>query len=132
MWWVRELFGANHNKRPILLNIERGRNIEIKNVRWINSPRFHIWLEDVDNVWVHDFEIWVDVEGQVELNRLLPFGGLNSSFDSLHKNMTLPMFPLNTDGVDPHGSNILIERLNITNFDDAVAVKGSHKNYKIA
>ena len=42
------------------------------------------------------------------------------------------MFPLNTDGVDPHGSNILIERLNITNFDDAVAVKGSHKEYQIA
>lgn len=63
MWWVRELFGANHNKRPILLNIQRGRNIEIKEVRWINSPRFNIWLEDVDSVWVHDFEIWVDIEG---------------------------------------------------------------------
>lgn len=37
--------------------------------------------------------------------------------------MTLPTFPLNTDGVDPAGENILIERLNITNYDDAVAVK---------
>lgn len=33
------------------------------------------------------------------------------------------MFPLNTDGIDPSGSNILIERVNITNFDDAVAIK---------
>lgn len=43
--------------------------------------------------------------------------------------MTLPMFPLNTDGIDPHGTNILIERVNITCFDDAVAVKASHKGF---
>ena len=35
----------------------------------------------------------------------------------------IPTFPLNTDGINPAGSNILIERINITNFDDAVAVK---------
>ena len=39
------------------------------------------------------------------------------------------MFPLNTDGIDPHGTNILIERVNITCFDDAVAVKASHKGF---
>jgi polygalacturonase len=33
------------------------------------------------------------------------------------------MFPLNTDGVDVAGTNIVIERLNITNFDDSVAIK---------
>lgn len=40
--------------------------------------------------------------------------------------------PLNTDGIDPYGSNVLIERVNITNFDDAVAVKPSHKSWKVA
>ena len=39
-----------------------------------------------------------------------------------------PMFPLNTDGIDPHGKNILIERVNITNYDDAVAVKPVYNN----
>mmetsp|Transcript_20807 Transcript_20807/g.28068 ORF Transcript_20807/g.28068 Transcript_20807/m.28068 type:complete len:122 (-) Transcript_20807:938-1303(-) len=39
--------------------------------------------------------------------------------------MTLPMFPLNTDGLDIAGKDILVERLNITNFDDAVTVKAS-------
>jgi polygalacturonase len=34
-----------------------------------------------------------------------------------------PLFPLNTDGFDPAGKNVLIENVNITNFDDAVAVK---------
>lgn len=46
--------------------------------------------------------------------------------------MTLPTFPLNTDGIDPHGRNVLIERVNITNFDDAVAVKPSSQKNKIA
>ena len=34
------------------------------------------------------------------------------------------MYALNTDGLDPNGSNILIERLNITSYDDAIAIKG--------
>ena len=33
------------------------------------------------------------------------------------------MFPLNTDGIDVRGRNVLIERCNITNYDDAVAIK---------
>jgi len=129
MWWVREYLGLNHNKRPSLLNVERARNLEITGVRWINGPRFHLWLEDIDNAWVHDFEIHVDTKGQLELGKLL-FGESNG-FTTLN-NHTLPIFPLNTDGVDPHGTNILIERLNITNFDDAVAIKPCHKNFKIA
>ena len=35
----------------------------------------------------------------------------------------LPTYALNTDGIDPAGKNVLIERVNITNYDDAVAVK---------
>ena len=35
----------------------------------------------------------------------------------------LPMFPFNTDGIDILGRNVLIERCNITNYDDAVAIK---------
>jgi polygalacturonase len=40
--------------------------------------------------------------------------------------------PLNTDGIDPAGSNVTIRNVNITNYDDAVAVKPSHKTDKIA
>jgi hypothetical protein len=34
-----------------------------------------------------------------------------------------PTFPLNTDGIDPSGKNILVENVVIENFDDAIAVK---------
>lgn len=37
----------------------------------------------------------------------------------------LPIFPLNTDGIDPKGEDVLIENCYIENFDDAVAVKPS-------
>ena len=43
-----------------------------------------------------------------------------------------PIFPLNTDRIDPSGSNIIIENVNITNFDDAVAVKPANKGHKVS
>lgn len=41
--------------------------------------------------------------------------------------MRIPTFPLNTDGIDPSGTNILIQNVTITNYDDAVAVKPANK-----
>lgn len=35
----------------------------------------------------------------------------------------IPVFPLNTDGIDVAGRNIYIHDCNITNFDDAVCAK---------
>jgi polygalacturonase len=39
----------------------------------------------------------------------------------------LPTYALNTDGIDPSGSNIVIRNLTITSYDDAVAVKPAHQ-----
>jgi polygalacturonase len=44
----------------------------------------------------------------------------------------LPIFPLNTDGIDPAGTNVLIRNVSISNFDDAVAVKPCNGNFKYA
>lgn len=41
-------------------------------------------------------------------------------------------FPLNTDGIDPAGTNVNIYNVVITNFDDAVAVKPSNRGGQIA
>ena len=35
----------------------------------------------------------------------------------------MPIFPLNTDGIDPAGRNIYIHNISVTNFDDVVAIK---------
>ena len=122
MWWVREYLLLNPYGRPLLVYFRRGRNIEISGVKFMNSPRFHIKLRDMDGVYCHDFEIYTDTKGQENLNQLL--GG--EKFTSSKLRLTVPIFPLNTDGLDPSGANILIERLNITCFDDAVAIKPAH------
>ena len=122
MWWVREYFGWNHHGRPHLLCLYRGTNLEFTGVRWINSPFYHMWVSDFDGAHFHDFEIYVDAKGQLELDKLL-LGDSGASFMSGLGGKTLPTYPLNTDGIDPSGKNALIERVNITNYDDAVAVK---------
>jgi polygalacturonase len=44
----------------------------------------------------------------------------------------LPTYPLNTDGIDPAGSNVYIRNVTITSHDDSVAVKPSHTGFKYA
>jgi len=46
--------------------------------------------------------------------------------------LSWPTNPLNTDGIDPAGSNVTIRNVNITNFDDAVAVKPSHRKFTVS
>lgn len=83
-------------------------------------------VQDIDGGYFHDYEIHIDYKGQLELERLL-FG-----HNGDRKGITLPMFPLNTDGLDVQGKNMVIERMNITNFDDAVAIKPSNTANKYA
>ena len=66
----------------------------------------------------------------MELDRL--FLGDRSSFINGIGGKTFPTNPLNTDGIDPRGRNALIERINITNYDDAVAIKEMHGYGKYA
>ena len=73
-----------------------------------NGPKAHLHITDGDNIYLHDFEIPVD-----------PWRINYGIFKFLW------WFPFNTDGVDVAASNVLIERVNITNFDDAVAIKRS-------
>lgn len=38
----------------------------------------------------------------------------------------VPMFPFNTDGIDPSGADMYIHNLTVQNFDDVVVPKPSH------
>ena len=116
MWWVREIsrifdLKGNPHGRPNMIEISNSTGIEWTGIKLINSPYYHINARDIDGGYFHDFEIYVDIMSQNHLSEFLGLG------------LRIPTFPLNTDGIDPAGTNILIERVNITNFDDAVAVK---------
>jgi len=41
-----------------------------------------------------------------------------------------PTMPLNTDGIDPSGSNVTIKNVKVTNWDDAVAVKPGSRAHR--
>lgn len=70
MWWVRSIFkGQPERFRPDMIRFELSRNIEMKDVFITNSPRFHVRLFDCENIYVHDLEIYVDVWGQLSLQK---------------------------------------------------------------
>lgn len=93
-------------------------NFEMRNFRMKNSPMFHIFFSNCANFIIDNLDIRVNTEMQKELHmkygNLLPNG--------------IPLFPLNTDGIDPNGKNITITNTYIENFDDAVAVKPGHSS----
>lgn len=70
MWWIREYIMRNPNGRPKMFVVERANNLTFTGVRWVNSPQFHFEIKDVDGLYMHDFEIYVDIKGQLELHRL--------------------------------------------------------------
>ena len=127
MWWLREFLGKNLAHRPKLIEIDYSRNIEIMNLFITNSPSFHIVPNQCENAYFHDFEIYVDIWKQFELGRLFMKDYATKSVNAFELGIDLPMFPLNTDGIDFAGRNATYRRLKITNFDDAIVPKPSNK-----
>ena len=129
MWWVREIFQENIYHRPKLIEISQTVNIEFSGIFVTNSPSFHIVPTDVANVYMHDFEIYADMFGILDLWKL--FGDrYGKVFENVHgMHFELPTFPLNTDGIDFAGRNGTFRNIKITNFDDAIVPKPSHAGY---
>lgn len=82
-----------------MIYILRSYDIEFQDIYLTNSMSFHLKMDDVKNVYCHDFEIFADIMGQLEISKL--FAQLIQS--PLEWGLELPIFPLNTDGIDPSG-----------------------------
>jgi len=105
---------------------------EISGIKWLNSPFWTMSLTDMDSAFVHDLEIRVDILKQ---KGWISEAHLDNAFESrmmefVHQFMlhffsqyspivdflfsgktdwtSFPTFPLNTDGIDPAGSNVTI------------------------
>ena len=122
-WWIREFLVQNFQTRPCLFRTRRVRNFHFEGILVSNSPYYHFLLEDIDNFYIHDMEIYVDVFRQKNIHMM---------FGNWDFGISYPIFPLNTDGIDPSGTNVRIENVKITNYDDAVAVKPAHNTNKVA
>ena len=91
-------------------------DVIVEDLRVYNSPQFHFDLSNMTNLIVRNIYIWVDVTAQRDLlDKAKVKRGVGE--------WNLPMFPLNTDGIDPSGRNILIQNITCENYDDVVAVK---------
>ncbi len=106
-----------------MLRMERVRHCTIEGVNFYNSPMYHLFLTDIDDFLMQDFEIRVDIFEQRKL------AVKHGKFDF---KLNLPTFPLNTDGIDPSGSNVLIRNIKITSYDDSIAVKPANGGNVIA
>ena len=120
-WWVYTMFNFIHRMRPNMVEMLNCTNVIVESLKVYNSPRYHFHLMNMTNLIVRDIYIWVNVTAQQELqekrNRKQSMSGTSSS------HWKIPMFPLNTDGIDPSGRNILIQNITCENYDDVVAVK---------
>jgi polygalacturonase len=117
-WWDVILNGKD--QRPNLLGMERVTNVLVHQIHFKNAPQYHVNLRDMRDVVIRNMSVDVDVYKQKAL--LSQHGLLSES--------GLPIFPLNTDGVDYSGINALIENCTIRNFDDAIAIKPSNGGLK--
>jgi len=140
MWWMREWFQKNlDGGRPYLIKLSDCTNFEIDGLMVKNSPYYHIVTSDSEEGYFHDMEIYVDIWGQMDLHKLFnstikqSFLGMEERMFGMPNDLTfpLPTFPLNTDGVDIWGRNMVFRRMKITNFDDAIVPKPSNKGKKI-
>jgi hypothetical protein len=76
-------------------------------------------ISQVRNAIIERVTIWVDVEKQKQL--LSSYNLLSDGSNGIPRG--IPMFPLNTDGIDIKGQNVTVRNCTVTNFDDAVCLK---------
>lgn len=103
-WWKHEIHNQLNYTRPNLLTIYTSNYIIIEYMTFLNSPQYHVILNDVYNATIRYNTIFVQ-PNQKKLKEWIP------------------TFPLNTDGIDVSGRFIHIHDCTIQNFDDAIAVK---------
>ena len=106
-WWYNFLIGNIPRQRPTIIQFYNSIDITIENISLFNSPRFHIYGDNMLNFIARNLYIWVDILQQRHLKKSIPF----------------PIFPFNTDGIDFSGKNVHINNITISNYDDSVCVK---------
>ena len=114
-WWHVIIQGDDY--RPFLLEMGNGFNTIIEDLTFSNSPEYHFYLMNMNNLLIQNIKVTVDIDGQRSYLEKAGF---------LHNNI-IPTFPLNTDGIDISGIDIIVRNCTFINFDDAIAVKPIHE-----
>ena len=123
-WWVREFLGKNEYQRPYMVYFHLSRFVEVNDLLIRNAPYYHVVFDDCEFVSMQDAEIFVDIWGQLSLHQF--FGTEYEMVNYGQYTLEVPIFPLNTDGIDIWAKNVNIKRVKVTNFDDAIVPKPSN------
>ena len=118
-WWVVCILNdkkllTDNNFRPHLIRLERSRYIKIHDITMKNSAQFHLKMDECYDAELYNIAILVNTIAQINLLKKFSIEGV------------IPLFPLNTDGIDPSGARMHIYNLTVQNFDDVVVPKPSH------
>jgi polygalacturonase len=100
--------------RPHLIAVNKATNLSIHDLTVKNSPCFHIKIDQSIDVTIYNIDIKVNTTAQLDIFRRLYLIG------------AVPLFPLNTDGIDPNGRNFHIYNITCQNYDDVVVPKPAH------
>ena len=104
-----------HTIRPHLINLDTVQNITVHDLTLKNSPSFHLRGVQITDATFYNLDIKVNTTAQLDILKRRFLTG------------SLPLFPLNTDGIDPYGKNIHIYNLTCQNYDDVVVAKPIHR-----
>ena len=105
-WMVNKKYMPAHASRPRLIDIEDTRGINIHDLTLKNSPQFHIRTGQTVGAKMYNLDIKVNTTAQLDILKRKWLTG------------AIPLFPLNTDGIDPSGKDMHIFNITCQNYDD--------------
>lgn len=113
-WLVSKKYIPPKSGRPNLIDVSGSTNLSIHDLTLKNSPKFHLKLGQSINITIYNLDIKVNTTAQLDIFKRNFLTGI------------LPVFPLNTDGIDPAGRNMHIYNITCQNYDDVVVPKPTH------
>jgi polygalacturonase len=115
-WLVTKKYMPDGARRPHLIVTQFVYNLTIHDLLLKNSPCFHIRTESTINAKIYNIDIKVNTTAQLDILKRNFLTGI------------IPLFPLNTDGIDPSGSNFHIFNISCQNYDDVIVPKPTHRS----
>lgn len=118
-WWLvcildDKKYLENQNYRPHLIHLTQNTHTVIHDIILKNSAQFHLKMDNCYDAELYNINVKVNVTAQINLFKKFSLEGL------------IPLFPLNTDGIDPSGARMHIYNLTVLNYDDVVVPKPSN------
>lgn len=115
-WWILTLLEPNkyltdQNYRPHLIHMVDTNFTKIHDMVWKNAAQYHLKMDSCHDSEIYNIDIKVNTTAQINLIKKFSIEGV------------VPMFPLNTDGIDPAGARFHIYNITCQNYDDVVVPK---------